>query len=66
MKKAGKILAIIGIVLVVIAVVWHLVAGSAVGNPLTPKASSPSNVAVFGNALMLMAILVMLGCCKKE
>ena len=60
MKKLGTILAIVGIILVVGAVIWHLIAGSAVGNPLTPKASSPSNIAVFGNALMLMAVLTML------
>jgi len=66
MEKVGKILAVLGVLLVVGAVIWHFASGSALGNPLIPKTSSPSNVATFGNSLMLIAMLIILRCCKKD
>ncbi len=66
MKQAALALVAIGIVLIVIAVIWHLgIATAGQYNPFTPRLSSPSSIAVFANALMLMGVIgILLG--KKE
>jgi hypothetical protein len=60
MKKLGTFLSLIGVLVVFSAFVWHLIIGFSVGNPATPVNSSPSNIAVFGNSLILVGILLLL------
>lgn len=59
MKKIADVLGVIGILVITGAIIWHLT-GCMSGNPFVLAGSSPSNVAVFGNSLILIAICVKL------
>jgi hypothetical protein len=60
MKKFGIVLSSMGVLVVFSAFVWHLIIGFSAGNPATPVNSSPSNIAIFGNSLILVGILLFL------
>ena len=65
MKIAIKVLALVGIIMVVGALIWHIGVGISEGNPVTPINSSPSGIVTFANALMLIALILSSGCCDK-
>lgn len=69
MQKLARILAVTGVLVLATAIVWHF---SSVVYAVQERGlmcvfrlnTSPSNIVTFGNSLMLLALLIMVG--KKE
>ena len=73
MQRLTNLLITIGVLVIIFAIIWHIWSAitvvQATGNAaclFSLKKSAPSNVATFGNAFMLMAILIMLSQKKQS